>query len=140
MAKVDPFIHPIPKALQTDRESRAFFEYLVRWCHDIWQRSGGATDTIENTEAAVVANDGGNRSTRYIKDEIANLWSHIAENKTKDPRAEIQRLDERIDTLKTRSNRDEIDMLYNLIADLKRQNRTLTQLVNELTERIDSGT
>ena len=43
---VDPFLHPIPKALREDPETRAFFEYLNRWNHDMWVRSGGGTDAV----------------------------------------------------------------------------------------------
>ena len=46
MTQVDPFIIQIPRELQDTREKRAFFEYLVRWCHDIWLRTGGSSDTI----------------------------------------------------------------------------------------------
>lgn len=47
--KVDPFIAPIPRKLREDPETRGFFEYFVRWAHDIWIRTGGSVDTIEAT-------------------------------------------------------------------------------------------
>lgn len=47
MAKVDPFIYPIPKELQKDKETRVFFEYLVRHLHDNWVRTGSGDDAIE---------------------------------------------------------------------------------------------
>lgn len=46
MADVDPFLLPIPKALQNDPETRNFFEYFVRWAHDMWIRTGGGSDQI----------------------------------------------------------------------------------------------
>ena len=46
MTTVDPFLHPIPSELQRNKETRAFFEYFVRWAHDMWVRSGGGTDEI----------------------------------------------------------------------------------------------
>lgn len=45
--KVDPFIAPIPEKILKDPQLRPFFEYLVRWAHDIWIRTGGATDEVE---------------------------------------------------------------------------------------------
>ena len=48
MAKVDPFLHPIPRELLKDAETRGFFEYFVRWAHDIWVRTGGGDDSIES--------------------------------------------------------------------------------------------
>lgn len=46
MAKVDPRLEQIPKALQQDSEQRKYFENLERFLHDLWVRSGGATDTL----------------------------------------------------------------------------------------------
>lgn len=48
MAKVDPFLHRIPPALTQDKQTRDFFEYFVRWAHDIWQRTGGGSDAISD--------------------------------------------------------------------------------------------
>tara|TARA_R110000851_G_scaffold228174_3_gene380956 strand:- start:898 stop:1188 length:291 start_codon:yes stop_codon:yes gene_type:complete len=50
--KVDPFVMPIPRSLLNDPESRAYFEYLNRWAHDIWIRTGGGTDTISAVASA----------------------------------------------------------------------------------------
>lgn len=44
--KVDPFVIPIPPSLNKEPETRKYFEYLNRWAHDMWVRSGGGTDTI----------------------------------------------------------------------------------------------
>jgi hypothetical protein len=46
--KVNPFLYPIPRALTQDRETRIFFEYFVRWAHDMWKRTGGGEDEITN--------------------------------------------------------------------------------------------
>lgn len=48
MAKVDPFLHPIPRGFLKDAETRNFFEYFVRWAHDIWIRTGGGDDAISD--------------------------------------------------------------------------------------------
>lgn len=45
--KVDPFIHPIPKSLLNNPETRSYFEYLNRWAHDMWRRTGGSEDLID---------------------------------------------------------------------------------------------
>ena len=47
MARVDPFLHPIPRGLLKDAETRAFFEYLIRFLHDLWKRTGGGNDFID---------------------------------------------------------------------------------------------
>jgi hypothetical protein len=43
---VDPFIHPIPRKLQADPELRPFFEYFVKWAHQMWKRTGGGEDSV----------------------------------------------------------------------------------------------
>ena len=48
MSRVDPFLYPIPKELQIDAEVRAYFEYLNRFLHDIWARTGGGDDQVAN--------------------------------------------------------------------------------------------
>lgn len=50
MADVDPFIQPIPTSFNSDRELRAYFEYLHRFLHDLWVRTGGTTDSIEESQ------------------------------------------------------------------------------------------
>jgi hypothetical protein len=44
--KVDPFVIPIPSSLTKDPETRKYFEYLNRWAHDMWVRSGAGTDAV----------------------------------------------------------------------------------------------
>jgi hypothetical protein len=44
--KVDPFVIPIPPSLNKDPETRKYFEYLNRWAHDMWVRSGGGADVV----------------------------------------------------------------------------------------------
>ena len=47
---VDPFLHPIPTELRQNRETEAFFEYFVRWAHDIWRRTGGGDDAVAESQ------------------------------------------------------------------------------------------
>lgn len=46
---VDPFIYPLPRKIQDDPELRGFFEYFVKWAHQIWKRTGGGDDLISDT-------------------------------------------------------------------------------------------
>jgi hypothetical protein len=48
MAEVDPFMVQIPPKLMEDKETREFFEYFVRWAHDMWVRSGAGDDAVAN--------------------------------------------------------------------------------------------
>lgn len=49
MAKVNPFIAPIPQKILDDTELRGYFEYLTQFLHDLWTRTGAGTDTIQNS-------------------------------------------------------------------------------------------
>jgi hypothetical protein len=51
MAQVDPFVVPIPKKLLEDPETRHFFEYFVRWAHDMAEYVGVDDDTIGNVSS-----------------------------------------------------------------------------------------
>lgn len=48
--RVDPFIAPIPRKILNDPELRPFFEYFIRWAHDLWIRTGGGDDAVESTQ------------------------------------------------------------------------------------------
>lgn len=51
--KVDPFVIPIPMALNKDPEVRRYFEYLNRWAHDMWVRSGAGDDKLSEVGSEV---------------------------------------------------------------------------------------
>jgi outer membrane murein-binding lipoprotein Lpp len=55
LAKVDPFVAPIPRKFLNDPELRPFFEYLNRFLHDLFIRTGGGDDSIESIEEATAA-------------------------------------------------------------------------------------
>ena len=46
VTQVDPFVIPIPAGLNKDPETRKYFEYLNRWAHDMWVRSGAGDDKL----------------------------------------------------------------------------------------------
>lgn len=50
MSQVDPFIQPIPRQFREDRELRNWTEYLNRFLHDIWVRTGAGDDAIDSGE------------------------------------------------------------------------------------------
>lgn len=54
MANVDPYVTRIPVKLTNQDgtlsgEGRAWFNYLDRWLHDMWIRSGGGNDNISQS-------------------------------------------------------------------------------------------
>lgn len=47
MSNVDPFIIELPLKIVNDPELRPYFEYLNRFLHDTWVRTGGGVDLFE---------------------------------------------------------------------------------------------
>lgn len=50
VTQVDPFVIPIPRKLLDDKESRIYFEYLNRFLHDLWTRTGGGNDEVAESQ------------------------------------------------------------------------------------------
>ena len=51
MAKVDPFIVKWPNKWVRDPEIGPVLQYLNRFLHDLWQRTGGGDDAISDAAA-----------------------------------------------------------------------------------------
>lgn len=52
MSQVDPFVYPAtPSAIKSDRELDAYFQYLEKFLHDLWLRTGGGDDSIVEIES-----------------------------------------------------------------------------------------
>lgn len=71
MAEVDPFIQPIPVQFQGDRELRAYYEYLHRFLHDIWVRTGGGDDAIENIQEEESSAEGQVSRVQSLLDKLS---------------------------------------------------------------------
>ena len=52
MANVDPFLVPLPSKLGRDPELGPFFGYMLRFLHDMWQRTGAGTDLVGGAATA----------------------------------------------------------------------------------------
>lgn len=102
MAKVDPFVAQIPRKFLNDPELRPFFEYLNRFLHDLFIRTGGGDDLIEATQEAT------------------------AEGETSRLFATIRRLERRVQDLEESSD-SEI-----LISKFTKLNSKVNKLISEL--------
>ena len=120
MTTVNPPTHQIINADLTSREGKKQLADLV---NQLYVRTGGSTDLIQDLEVSQTGEDGGNRTYRRFRDEIDDLYSHIVQLK-KQNRALEQALFEVCDRL----------------DQTKRINRSTEQKVNEIIERVDSGT
>lgn len=52
--RVDPFLIPVPKHFLINKEDRAYFEYLNRFLHDLWVRTGGGNDAVDDSQISEV--------------------------------------------------------------------------------------
>jgi hypothetical protein len=70
--KVDPFIAPIPQPWIDDPEVGPFAEYLNRFLHDLWVRTGGGNDAISDSGVKELYPWATFTPTRFLEDiEIA---------------------------------------------------------------------
>ena len=107
MAKVDPFVAQIPRKFLNDPELRPFFEYLNRFLHDLFIRTGGGDDAIEGIEEVAAA-----------EADTSRLF------------ATIKRLERRVQDLEEASDTEE------LRSKLAKLNQKVTKLINELLDAV----
>lgn len=55
MAKVDPFVIQWPQKWMADNEIRPVIEYLNRHLHDLFIRTGGGEDLVDDNEQAITS-------------------------------------------------------------------------------------
>lgn len=79
--KVDPFLIPLPHALARDTETRAWFQYLQRWLHDMWLRTGGGDDSISALESSTVADTQTTAQINDLRVEIEALQRETADTR-----------------------------------------------------------
>lgn len=129
--------------LKIDLNSQQGRKQLLIFLNQLWLRTGGGTDLIADIGGAQTTQDGGNRSLirRYRDqiDEIAGL--HQESRRPKRYEDDIAVLGDQIAQLKRQKTGFEnlVNDLSGVIATLKKQNRTLENKLNELETRIDSG-
>ncbi len=108
VTKVDPFLIPIPRGLLANPETREYFEYLNRFLHDLWVRTGGGEDAISENET-----------------DTDSIVGEIRKNS-----ALNNRLLKRVDNIESQLDFDSIN---SRIAQL---NRKVTRLITELLEEV----
>ena len=74
LAKVDPFVIQWPSKWMQDDEIRPVIQYLDRWLHDMFVRSGGGDDTLGDLEV-----EGSGTSTAMIS-RLSNRLSNLEQD------------------------------------------------------------
>jgi len=99
LAKVDPFVIQWPNKWMSDPEIRPVIEYLNRFLHDLFIRTGGGFDLIEDAE--VGASIGQSDAVRLMA-QLTRLEKRVEAVEERDfdgLNAKIARLNRKLDTL-----------------------------------------
>jgi len=110
LAKVDPFVIQWPAKWMADDEIRPVVEYLNRFLHDLFIRSGGGDDLIEAVVETTAAEA---EASRFL--------------------ATITALDKRVKDLEESSDTDA------LIAKVAKLNQKVNKLINELLAAVKAN-
>ena len=123
MSQVDPFVIPIPHKILNDPELAPTFQYLWRFLYDMWQRTGGAVDLVQNVTYELNAEE--SRSTP----EMYRLAASDNRNK-----AEFLTLDDYSpDALK------EIRRLQAMVMTIQVQNTMLEKKLNKFIAEVNAS-
>ena len=101
MAKVDPFVAPIPRKFLNDPELRPFFEYLNRFLHDLFIRTGGGDDAIEAVQEVAAAEADTSRLFATIKRLERRIQDLEEAGDTEELRSKLAKLNQKVTKLIT---------------------------------------
>lgn len=99
MAKVDPFVIQWPEKWMQDNEIRPVIEYLNRFLHDLFIRTGGGDDLIE----AVAETTAAEADTSRLLSAISRLEKRVKDleesSDTDSLRSKIAKLNQKVNKL-----------------------------------------
>jgi len=121
MPNLDILQIPWPDKWTTDPQIAPVISFLDRYLYNISVVLDNG-EAIENVVAQQTAEDGGNRTHRYLRDDMDEVNSHIVQLKRQN-----------------RALEQEIYELKYLVSQTKHLSRQAEQNINDLTERLDSG-
>lgn len=123
MSQVDPFVIPIPHKILNDPELAPTFQYLWRFLYDMWQRTGGAVDLVQNVTYELNAEE--SRSTPEMYRLAASDNRNKAEFLTRDTYSP--------DALK------ELRRLQAMVMTLQVQNTMLEKKLNKFIAEVNAS-
>lgn len=106
MASVDPFVIPIPQQWLQDPELAATAQYLWRFLHDLWQRTGGGVDLVQNITYEMNAEESRSSPDMYnlASNDKRNKAEYLTQsNYSPDAIKEIRKLQAMVATLQTQN-------------------------------------
>ena len=99
MAKVDPFVIQWPQKWMADDEIRPVIEYLNRFLHDLFVRTGGGDDLIEAVAETTAAEADTSRLFATINKLERRVRDLEESTDTDELRAKVARLNQKVNKL-----------------------------------------
>lgn len=113
MAVVDPRLNRIPQELLKARDTRLYFEDLERFLHDLWVRTGGGNDIVEDNQYL---------SFNAVQADLSNVKNELDNIKRTSNSQIMASLSARIDQLESSLHASrKIGQLMKRIEDLEAQ-------------------
>jgi len=127
MASVDPRLQRIPKDLLKDRDIRNYFEELERFLHDLWVRTGGGNDIVEDNQSL---------SFNAIQSDLSNVKIELDNIKRTSNAQVVASLSLRIEQIESSMRQNNIGYLMQKIDELEAQLHS-RESTGQLIKRID---
>jgi len=99
LAKVDPFVIQWPQKWMQDREIRPVIEYLNRFLHDLFIRTGGGDDLIEAVAETTAAEADTARLLSLVRALEKRVKDLEESNDTDSLRSKIAKLNQKVNKL-----------------------------------------
>lgn len=110
--KVDPFLIPIPNKFLEDPEIRQYMEYKDRVIHDLYQRTGGADDSVSELQGINTFETSTILPRLYALDaRLNNIEAQISKPSTANYQEKLEDLEITLQSIKNKSYDDRLEEL-----------------------------
>ena len=127
MAVVDPRLQRIPNQLTKERDVRLYFEDLERFLHDLWVRTGGGNDIVEDNQYL---------SFNALQADLSNVKIELDNIKRTSNAQVVASLSLRIEQLESSMRHNNIAYLMQKIDELEAQ-LTKPENIGQLIKRLE---
>lgn len=142
LAKVDPFVIQWPQKWMADSEIRPVIEYLNRFLHDLFLRTGGGDDVIETSEdqTNILRSLAISNATIFKRKQVSDLIDdrvEVLEVRPHVSHADIFNLSQQLSGSGDKIEAIEVDLSTRpRMSDVSRANQRINQLIDELITEI----